>query len=111
MEIDIGTLCTHCGRDTAFNSIDKEGNKGYLFVNRIPSVADAKLVLAGGEEVTIDVGIDGYMCVECQLIQCDMCDGMVLEYDLTNGDVVCMDCFGKDEQTGQWLEEKEGGKE
>ena len=103
MNIDIGDLCTHCGKDTSLGSGEQ------LFVNRIPSGADGKLELAG--EVTIDVTIDGYMCVNCQLIQCDMCDGMVLEYDLTNGDVVCMDCFGKDEQTGQWLEEKEGGKE
>ena len=94
MNIDIGDLCTHCGKDTSL------GSGELLFVNRIPSVADGKLELAGGEEVTIDVTIDGYMCVNCQLIQCDMCDGMVLEYDLTNGDVVCMDCFGKEEQEG-----------
>ena len=96
MNIDIGDLCTHCGKDTSFGSGEQ------LFVNRIPSGADGKLELAGGEEVTIDVTIDGYMCVNCQLIQCDMCDGMVLEYDITNGDVVCMDCLEK--------EEKEGGK-
>ena len=59
MEIDIGDLCTHCGRDTTFNS----GNG--LFVNRIPSGASGKLILDGGDDVTLDVELDGYMCPEC----------------------------------------------
>ena len=41
MEIDIGDLCTHCGRDTSL---------GLLFVNRIPSGADGKLILANAPE-------------------------------------------------------------
>ena len=64
LNIDIGDLCTHCGKDTSFGSGD------LLFVNRIPSGADGKLELAG--EVTIDVTIDGYMCVECKSIECEL---------------------------------------
>ena len=59
LNIDIGDLCTHCGRDTTFNS----GNG--LFVNRIPSGASGKLILDGGDDVTLDVELDGYMCPEC----------------------------------------------
>lgn len=89
LNIDIGDLCTHCGKDTSFGSGD------LLFVNRIPSGADGKLELAG--EVTIDVTIDGYMCVECQSIECDLCGEKVLEYEL-DGRVVCMDCLEKEKQ-------------
>ena len=64
MEIDIGNLCTGCGKDTAFGSGDQ------LFVNRIPSggaVVDAVLVFPnGGGEVKWEVVLNGYMCVECQ---------------------------------------------
>ena len=37
ISIDIGELCTHCGKDTAFNSGE------LLRVNRISSEADAHL--------------------------------------------------------------------
>ena len=37
MKIDIGDLCTYCGKDTSFGS--------GLFVNRIPSGTDGKLIL------------------------------------------------------------------
>jgi hypothetical protein len=59
MEINIKDLCTYCGRDTSFNS--------GLFVNRIPSGTDGRLILAGGNDATIDVTLDGWMCSECQL--------------------------------------------
>ena len=85
-DINIGDHCTHCGVDTSF----KAGNG--MFVNRIPSGADAKLVLAG--EVTINVTVDGYMCVNCQLNKCERCGEMV--DDLLNG--VCMDCLDKEDQ-------------
>ena len=57
MEIDIGNLCTHCGKDTSFGT--------GLFVNRVPSGAEGRLVLDGGDDVTIDVTLEGYMCPEC----------------------------------------------
>ena len=91
LNIDIGDLCTHCGKDTSFGSGD------LLFVNRIPSGADGKLELAG--EVTIEVTIDGYMCVECRAIECDLCGKKVLDYEL-DGRVVCMDCLEKEKQEG-----------
>lgn len=49
--VDIGDLCTHCHRDTSFGS--------GLFVNRIPSGTETE---------------DGYMCPDCQMIECDRCD-------------------------------------
>ena len=85
-DINIGDHCTHCGVDTSF----KAGNG--MFVNRIPSGADAKLVLAG--EVTINVTVDGYMCVNCQLNKCERCGEMV--DDLQSG--VCLDCLDKEDQ-------------
>jgi hypothetical protein len=66
MEVNIGDLCTHCGRDTSY------GNGSGLFVNRIPSGAEGRLILDGGMDVTwigdyhwIDVTLEGYMCPEC----------------------------------------------
>ena len=44
--IDIGSLCTHCGKDTAFKSGANEEPPA-LFLNRIPSDADAKVVYYG----------------------------------------------------------------
>ena len=67
MEINIGDLCTHCGRDTSFESGE------LLFVNRIPSGADGTLILAGGDEVKVEVEVTGYMCADCQSVECDEC--------------------------------------
>ena len=96
-DINIGDHCTHCGIDTSF----KAGNG--MFVNRIPSGADAKLVLAGGEkiflsEATINVTVDGYMCVNCQLNKCERCGefGWWMVDDLQSG--VCLDCLDKEDQ-------------
>jgi hypothetical protein len=90
MEIDIGQLCTYCGRDTA-----RHAQNG-LFVNRIPSDADGKLVLSGGDDVTIDVVINGYMCVDCQSIPCDRCGTPTHEYEILDKaipELVCGDCL------------------
>ena len=99
MEIDIGDLCTHCGRDTSFGSVDENGEKLLLFVNRIPSGANGKLLLQRGQEVLeeesdidgnllldtlIDVEVDGYMCPDCQCIECDECGELTLEYEWMN---------------------------
>jgi hypothetical protein len=51
---DIGNLCTECHRDTSFGS--------GLYVNRIPS----------GTETEV-----GYLCPECQQIECDRCDELI----------------------------------
>ena len=83
--IDIGDRCTHCGRDTAF------GSGELLFVNRIPSGADGRLILDGGNDVEIGVDLNGWMCVECQQVECDHCGKMTLDYTL-DGTVICSDC-------------------
>ena len=114
IEIDIGDLCTHCGRDTSPNS----GN--LLWVNRIPSggdgeivipkwwkfaVREVQLVLQGGNpphedpphisiELPLVVEVNGYMRVDCQLIECDICHKMVLDYEL-DGRVICSECMDK----------------
>ena len=93
MEINIGDMCTHCGRDTSFGS----GNG--LFVNRIPSGADGRLVLDGGDDVTIDVTLEGYMCPECQQIECDKCGEMTLDYRIEDSEtpqIICSDCDEKE---------------
>ena len=89
--IDIGNLCTHCGRDTAFES----GADEVLFVNRIPSDADGKLLLSGGDDVPIDVMIRGYMCVECQSMPCDRCGENTHEYEHLDEELVCEGCLSK----------------
>ena len=61
--------CISCGEDTSFGS--------GRFVNRIP--AD-----------------DNYMCAECQMVECDMCDEKTLEYHVTlDGEWICDDCKPK----------------
>jgi len=59
IHIDIGELCTHCGKDTAFNSGE------LLRVNRISSEADAALTLSACG-ASIPAVVQGYMCAECQ---------------------------------------------
>ena len=92
ISIDIGSLCTHCGRDTAFNSGE------VLFVNRIPSDTDGKLLLSGGDNVPVDVTIRGYMCVECQSVECDGCGELTPFYeilDLPIPKLLCENCLEK----------------
>ena len=92
-EIDIRQLCTYCGSDTAWHA----GNG--LFVDRIPSDADGKLVLSGGD-ATIDVVINGYMCVDCQTHTCDGCGTPTHEYEILDKatpEVVCSSCLKEGE--------------
>ena len=86
VEVEIGDLCTHCGRDTSF------GSGELLFVNRIPSGADGTLVLAGGDEVKLSVEVTGYMCAECQSVECDECGNKVLDYIMRETKIICSDC-------------------
>lgn len=61
--------CVDCKRSTIFGS--------GLFVNRVP--AD-----------------DGYLCAECQMIECEDCGQMVLDdYEIIDGDFTCLDCIGE----------------
>ena len=123
IKVDIGNLCTHCGRDTSFAS--------GLFADRIPSCAicssaDGRLLLQDmltklffietvpgdlndeSEYVvhatTMDnapfVSVEGYMCPECQLVHpnpldCDKCEKRTLDYHRVDGNsVFCSDCCG-----------------
>ncbi len=70
--LDIGSLCTNCGRDTAM------GNGNGLFVDRIPSETDTQ---------------SGWMCVECQLVKCDRCNKETINYTIDDGFVFCDDCY------------------
>ena len=69
---NIGDNCTDCGRSTAFGS--------GLFVNRIPKYTETQ---------------EGYLCSECQMIDCDMCNMCgeeCLEYEMIGDDIVCDKC-------------------
>ena len=102
MKIYIGDLCTHCGRDTSFGSVDENGEKLLLYVNRIPSDTDGTLTLQDG---SISVEVVGYMCPACQYndldycVECDECSELTLEYDSIDQDtpVICPDCIAKRE--------------
>jgi len=96
MEINIGEHCTHCGKDTSIDS------KNLLFANRIPSGADGKLILTNASEDSfLEVTVLGYMCAECQSIECDMCNQKVLEYELNFNKVICIDCLEKQENKNE----------
>ena len=69
--VDIGDNCTHCGKDTSFGT----GS----FVNRIPSTTDTQ---------------EGYMCPDCQAVECDTCNQKSLDYWMTDGgSIVCESCI------------------
>ena len=97
--VDIGDRCTHCGRDTSFGSVDDNGEKLLLFVNRIPSGADGLLVFANGvtaEESGLIVSLEGYMCADCQSVECDKCGESTLDYeilDLPIPELLCTNCL------------------
>ena len=91
LNIDIGDLCTHCGRDTI-------GGDG-LFVNRFRSGADGRLILDGGDDVTLDITIDGYMCPECQAVECDECGNPTIDYEIQDANppkLLCENCLEKE---------------
>lgn len=72
---NIGDKCVECGRDTAPGS--------GLWVNRVPAGRDGKT---------------GYLCSDCQLVECDNCGQKVLdEYLILNeagfGDLYCLECI------------------
>ena len=94
--IDIQDLCTHCGKDTAF------GSGELLFVNRVPSGSNGKLIFADKE---FNVDIDGYMCVQCQSVECDDCGCFTADYLTTETDEYCLtlceDCGDKRGITGE----------
>ena len=67
--------CIYCDRDTAPGT--------GLFVNRIPADRD------------LDDGTtrEGWMCPECQMLDCEVCGDPTLEFEFTDdGRVMCYDC-------------------
>ena len=92
LKMDMGDLCTHCGRDTAFAS----GNG--LFVNRIPSMADGRIELTLTDTPLI-VELDGYLCPDCQAVSCDKCGEPTLDYEIDNndGNIYCGECLSRKE--------------
>ena len=82
VQVDIGDLCTHCGRNTA--------NGFGLFDGRIGSDADAELIL---QDQNIRVTTKGYMCTDCQSIQCDQCDKATIDYNIVDGGIICQECL------------------
>lgn len=74
-EINIGDMCTGCGRDT--------GPGSGLFVNRIPSGAEWD-VGGGFFTESFAVNVNGWMCADCQAIPCVSCGEHVLEYETVN---------------------------
>ena len=69
---DLGNLCIDCKEDTSFGS--------GKFVNRIP--AD-------------DGKVSGFMCADCQMVECDSCKEKVFEYETSEqGAWYCIDkCY------------------
>ena len=92
MKIYIGDLCTHCGRDTSFGSVDENGEKLLLYVNRIPSDTDGTLTLQDG---SISVEVVGYMCPDCQCDECDECGELSMDITTELGDWLCQECCEK----------------
>ena len=79
--LDIGELCTHCGRDSNLGPD--------LLGDRIPSDADAELIL---QKQNIRITVQGYMCTDCQAMPCDYCGKATIDYDIIDGDITCQVC-------------------
>ena len=75
MKIDIGNRCVDCKMDTAPGS--------GRYVNRIP---------ADRQDNANSPRIEGYLCADCQAIECDICHQMTIDYVL-NGNIICMNCI------------------
>ena len=75
MIIDIGDKCVECKNDTSPGS--------GRFVNRIP---------AGNDE------FEGYLCTECRLMTCEICNEEVIDYGGYNGMIVCDDCNPEEDE-------------
>lgn len=75
MIIDIGNRCVDCNMDTSMGS--------GRYVNRIP---------ADRQDNANSPRIEGYLCADCQALECDICHQKTIDYELDGG-VVCMDCI------------------
>jgi hypothetical protein len=110
--VDIGDRCTHCGRDTSFGSVDDNGEKLLLFVNRIPSGADGMLVFANGvsaEGSGTIVTLEGWMCAPCQSVECDKCGELTIDYeilDLPTPELLCENCLEQGRMLAEMRKER-----
>ena len=95
--IDFGDKCTECERDTSFGS--------GLFVNRIPSTMEHESP-DGEFEIR-----DGYMCWECQSVECDQCPigELTLEYQIVDGTILCPNCLDDQVRVGSIFEDPDNG--
>ena len=65
--------CIECQEDTSFGT--------GKFVNRFASDSDM---------------VEGYICADCQSVECDRCHQKTTEYQL-DGNVLCMECIAREE--------------
>ena len=65
MIIDIGNRCVECKMDTSMGS--------GRYVNRIP---------ADRQDNANSPRIEGYLCADCQAIECDICHKSTIDYEL-----------------------------
>jgi len=65
---DIGDTCTHCGCDTSPGS--------GAWVNRVPSGDNAY----DAEGNALAQETSGYICADCQAVECDRCGELTIEY-------------------------------
>lgn len=72
---DIGEHCVDCFKDTSYG-------KG-RFVNRIP--ADNENYI-------------GFLCADCQMIECDKCKSKALDYEIIDGEFLCENCLPDEER-------------
>jgi len=74
----MGDRCVGCGAGVWFGT--------GLYANRIPALVDVETT--GGPAY-----LEGWICAECQLEECDHCHKMKLDYnpDGNNG-IICEDC-------------------
>jgi len=67
--------CIECGRSVAIGS--------GRFINRIPAWTD---------------DAEGFMCVDCQALECDRCGESTLDWTFTDsGEICCGDCLRPEE--------------
>ena len=84
---DIGSFCVECLQDTNF--LDAEGNQTFRLVNRIPADRDVY-----NEEGKVIGQRFGWLCAECNWLECDRCDEKIYcDEDFTPYDVYRPDEF------------------
>ena len=95
--IDHGNVCIECERDTSFGT--------GLFVNRIPASTDHEL-----DDGTF-ASCNGYMCWECQQVECEQCPigNLTLDYQIVDGTILCPDCLNDQIAVGKVWEDPDSG--